>query len=203
MLCRAANICSANVYPFVNMRTTNQDFQRTSSFCLTDTEALIRIMEASTTRLPDFRKYIVAETHLNLTDSNKEFRGKDLLPSAFKRIEIITDNPNTVKFVLNQAEDIESEETYNEEIEQENLLPQTTREISTINCWGDKGWLGVLKKNKEEMRGEQIPSEIASDLASIREALQTKLNLFTILFTNTRGSGGVLSLQLGALKKTG
>ena len=170
MLCRAANICVPDVYPFINIRSSNNNFSKTSRFCLTDTQHLINIMETSSNKLSetDERKFIVADNFIEIQNIETVDRGKEVRPNAFTSIEVIqTANPNIVKFVLNKIEILEVEDS-EDEIEEAYTEAVTEEDnISTAQCWGSRGWQGVIKKTKAEISGQKLPEEIAASLAEI------------------------------------
>jgi hypothetical protein len=143
MLCRAANICVPDVYPFINMRKNSKQFTKTAKFCLIDTNHLLDIIQSSPNRLSesDGRKFILADTYIRIKDINGDFRGKELRPNAFMRIEIIsTENPNHVKLVLNGSENPEDDEV-SEDDEEESWTEKSfeAEKISIAHCWGSLG----------------------------------------------------------------
>ena len=173
MICRAAGLCVPGIYPFVSIRSTSKQYEKVQKFCLTDTNSLLQIIQSSPNRLSDTdgRKFILADTFVVIQDLG-EFRGKDLLPNAFMKIEVIrSDNPNHVKLVLygSEAADVH-EDSEDDDDDEERWTEESSekKELSIAHCWGSSGWQGVIKKTVAEVSGEEVPSDIAETLANIK-----------------------------------
>ena len=101
----------------MNIRSTSKQYQQVRKFCLTDTSSLLQIIQSSPNRLSDTdgRKFILADTFVGI-EGLGDFRGKDLRPNAFMKIEVIkTENPNHVKLVLNGSEATDDSEDNEDE----------------------------------------------------------------------------------------